>query len=76
MLDLREDELRDFLFNRIAELKMATTYGKNKEREEINRPSYKYKASTISNVLPHDLALKLKTSDKLHHAYRTRFQQT
>lgn len=59
MLDLREDELRDFLFNRIAELKMASTYGKNKQLEEINKPIYKFKASTISNVLPHDFAYKL-----------------
>lgn len=73
MLDLREDELRDFLFNRIAELKMASTYGKQNELDELNRPVYKYKASTISNVLPHDVAQKLKTTDKLHHAYKKRF---
>jgi len=57
MLDLREDELRDFLLNRLAELKMASTYGLS--NNEINKSIYKYKASTLSNILPHDEALAL-----------------
>ena len=52
LLDLREDELRDFLLNRLAELKMASTCGLSKD--EINKSIYKYKASTLSNILPHE----------------------
>lgn len=57
MLDLREDELRDFLLSRLAELKMASTYGLS--NKEINKSIYKYKASTLSNILPHDEAIAL-----------------
>ena len=47
---MKEDELRDFLMNRIAELKSQTN-GMEDEINELNSQKYRFKASTISNVL-------------------------
>ena len=44
---MQEDELRDFLINRIADLKH-----KGEEEENLGQVQFKFKASTISNVLP------------------------
>ena len=49
-VDMKEDELRDFLMNRIAELKSQTS-GLDGEMDELNSLKYKFKASTISNIL-------------------------
>ena len=49
-VDMKDDELRDFLMNRIAELKNQTD-GLGSEIDELNSQKYKFKASTISNIL-------------------------
>jgi hypothetical protein len=50
---------------------MQTTWGMS--NDSINKPAYKYKASTISNVLPHEMAQALKTHLQLHPSYLNKF---
>lgn len=45
---MQEEELRDFLINRIADLKQKD----DKEEQQEEEVQFKFKASTISNVLP------------------------
>lgn len=45
---MHEDELKDFLMQRIAELKNAD----DDKFDDLNSSKFKFRASTISNVLP------------------------
>ena len=47
---MKDDELREFLMSRINELKNQTE-GYGNEIDELNSQKYKFKASTISNIL-------------------------
>jgi len=67
---MKDDELRDFLMNRIAELKNQT-HGFDNEMEELNSLKYKFKASTISNILPFNEPIEIS---KLEENYKSRFQ--
>jgi|LakMenE18May11ns_1017448.scaffolds.fasta_scaffold8774414_1 hypothetical protein len=50
------------------------TYGKADDLQELNKPAYKYKASTISNILPpHDPLMQL-THKKLDVAYKNKIE--
>lgn len=66
---MKEDELRDFLMNRIAELKSQTN-GMEDEINELNSGKYKFKASTISNVLSSNPPVEVT---KLEENYKARF---
>ena len=46
--EMHEDDLREFLMNRIAELKAADEQGLDGD----NNGKFKFKASTISNMMP------------------------
>ena len=45
---MQEDELKDFLICRIAELRDVD----KSKLEDLNSEKFKFRASTISNVLP------------------------
>ena len=47
-LEMHENELKEFLMNRIAELRQADDH----KLEDLNCVKFKFRASTISNVLP------------------------
>ena len=65
--DMHEDELRDFLMNRIAELRSA----ENESVDELNAGRFKFKASTISNVLPSG---HIAEQSRLEANYKNRFK--
>lgn len=65
--EMHEDELREFLLNRIAELKSADL-GDEDDGEE---GKFKFKASTISNVLPSG---HLNEQTRLAANYKNRFR--
>lgn len=46
------------------------------ERDEINKPIYKYKASTISNLISADQAIAMRTQDKLNPTYQAKVAQS
>ena len=66
---MKDDELRDFLMNRIAELK-SQTHGFGDEINELNSQKYKFKASTISNILSSHEPVEVT---KLEENYKARF---
>lgn len=66
---MKDDELRDFLMNRIAELKSQTS-GYHGEIGELNSLKYRYKASTISNILSSHPPIEVA---KLEDNYKARF---
>lgn len=51
---------------------MASKGNKN-DLDGINNHIYKFRASTISNVLPHQGAILLKTQEKYSTAYKNKF---
>ena len=61
-----EDELKDFLMQRIAQLKSA----EDQNFEQINSQRFKYRASTISNVLP---SRDISEQNRLHENYKIRY---
>ena len=65
--ELGEEELREFLMNRITELKTADE--QNDDDEHAGR--FKFRASTISNVLPSG---HVNEHSKLEASYKNRFQ--
>ena len=65
--DMHEDELRDFLMNRIAELRSA----EQTDLDEFNAGKFKFKASTISNVLPSG---HVQEQSRLEANYKNRFR--
>ena len=62
-----EDELREFLMYRIAELKRV----EDNKLEDLNDVKFKYRASTISNVLPSGNAYE---AVRLEANYKNRFR--
>lgn len=64
---MHEDELREFLLNRIAELKAADQEG----LDDGNDGRFKFKASTISNMMPSG---HFDEASKLQENYKNRFR--
>lgn len=65
--EMHEDELREFLLNRIAELKAADQEG----LDDGNDGRFKFKASTISNMMPSG---HFDEASKLQENYKNRFR--
>ena len=64
-IDMAEDDLRDFLIKRIAQLK-STDKINHDEAHKFN-----FKASTIANIVPSNHAVEL---DRLEKNYKNRLQ--
>ena len=64
--ELGEEELREFLMNRITELKAADPNA----TDEVMAGRFKYRASTISNVLPSG---HVDEHSRLEASYKNRF---
>lgn len=64
---MHEDELKEFLMHRIAELKSAEDH----KLEDLNSAKFKFRASTISNVLPSG---NVHEASRLENNYKNRFR--
>jgi len=63
---MQEDELREFLINRIADLQ-----NNGQTEEKIDNGKFKFKASTISNLLPSG---NIDEHSRLEANYKNRFR--